>query len=49
MIEFFERNGVFLIIVSILGPIVMWSLYKERKAKEEEKKKQEQNNPQEKK
>lgn len=43
MREFFARNGAFLIIVSILGPIVMWSLYKDRKEKEEEKKKQENN------
>ena len=40
MAEFFERNMAFLIIVSIIGTFVLWSLYKDRKA---EKKMQEKN------
>ena len=39
MIEFFEKNLGFLILVTIIGSFVMWSVRKERK--EEEKKKQE--------
>lgn len=36
MIEFFEKNFAFLIVVTILGSFVIWSVRKENKEKEKD-------------
>ena len=46
MLEFFEKNLGFLIVVTIVGSFVIYSVRKERK--EEEKKEQEKKNAQKK-